>query len=415
MNITKKEFKELIKETLMEILKEGMVDDIKIGEDPIFIRPSYIDFSGGKIRNLGGATFGTGVNLYGVGTSTLRTDKDFLVGDSAYNIRLNETSPIIHFGNRSNIWDVNLYRFGNNTLATSDNFYVAQNLIVKGTYPTNGGAGVGSLSDLSIDVNKDWEGYNITNLGTLEFGSVDVNLYRFVDVLRTDSDLSIGDVNANVVVSSSEQKIWFGDRASVLDTNIYRFSANILRTDDAFQAGNTDYNLYFGRTASSIGFGDRSSQWDAHIKRLGEGSLEVSEMLKIEREGIGPFTALQIGLTGQAVPPFQINIFSVLAWGDGDNLADVNLYRMGVNTLRTDDNMFIGGSLIVYTMKRGVNLLANGDTLDTELGTLPSKVILNARSSIPIEISWNTLGLNGSIIVYHIAGESLEISWMAEV
>jgi len=40
-------------------------------------------------------------------------------------------------------------------------------------YPPTGG-GVGALSDLTIDVDKDWQGYSITNLGQVSVGDIEM-------------------------------------------------------------------------------------------------------------------------------------------------------------------------------------------------------------------------------------------------
>jgi len=48
-------------------------------------------------------------------------------------------------------------------------------------YPPTGG-GVGALSGLTIDVDKDWGGYSITNLGQVSVGDIEMaNEWRLTE------------------------------------------------------------------------------------------------------------------------------------------------------------------------------------------------------------------------------------------
>jgi hypothetical protein len=59
-------------------------------------------------------------------------------------------------------------------------------------------------------------------------------------------------------------------------------------------------------------------------------------------------TALDIGLNGETNPKLQIDAGGKISWGAGDTSAvDTNLYRDSANSLKTDDDLKVGGKLSV--------------------------------------------------------------------
>ncbi len=91
----------------------------------------------------------------------------------------------------------------------------AKTLYVDGFKKLNGddwGFGVSSLDELSIDVDKDWQGKNITNLGGFGIGT---------------------DYGVNAEGIAVFNAVYFGTGN---DTYLYRSGPNILKTDDSFNS-----------------------------------------------------------------------------------------------------------------------------------------------------------------------------------
>lgn len=66
----------------------------------------------------------------------------------------------------------------------------------------------------------------------------------------------------------------------------------------------------------------------------------------VAREQIGPGDViLVVQLTGDSQDRFQVYNDGELVWGPGDAALDVNLYRSGVNILKTDDSLEVVGGI----------------------------------------------------------------------
>jgi hypothetical protein len=207
----------------------------------------------------------------------------------------------------------------------------------------------------------------------------DVNLYRSAaGVLRTDGGfVAAGNVVAYIgaatqvqLASGANAGIAFGSAA---DTNLYRNGAASLKTDGSFYA-----STFYQRAASGNGlqvaqtpdanpriwvrndgyllFGDGTATVDTYLYRYTASILKTDGRFDAAQEIYARSGGLQValGLVGPGSTP-------------GMTLAgDTNLYRMQVDTLRTDDQMVIGTSLYV-DWSNGGNRLWFGSAADTGL------------------------------------------------
>lgn len=134
--------------------------------------------------------------------------------------------------------DTTLYRNAADVLKTDDSFAVGANLTVAGTSTLTGAVTTGG--DIQLP-----------NAGRIKIGS-DVNFYRSA-ASRLTVDSMMVTVRANVTdqayttalatdvnwrwYARMDGRLFWGDGAAALDTNLYRLSADLLRTDDSFYAG----------------------------------------------------------------------------------------------------------------------------------------------------------------------------------
>lgn len=151
--------------------------------------------------------------------------------------------------------DTNLYRSAADSLKTDDDFYA---LSIRGN-PTQASytafaAKYGAVAQYCWYMSGD---------GTMNWGNgtdgVDTNLYRYgTNILATDDFfLAIGgasDARLGVLTTGKSYEclsingngaIWWSSGDGVVDTNLYRDSANHLRTDDIFMIGATNvFQIY---------------------------------------------------------------------------------------------------------------------------------------------------------------------------
>src|SRR5262249_13830121 len=148
------------------------------------------------------------------------------------------------------------------------------------------------------------------------------------------------DGSGNVALAAAARVVWAGD------TNVYRLAAGAVVTDGEFharQGGAGQVGVGTSATAATILFG---SAGDTNLYRSAAGVLKTD----------GPFYAGSFvqgaqGLAGQVYigaggPSGAAGIVM------GSN-ADTNLYRSGVNRLRTDGDFVIGGQLWTGTAVAG--------------------------------------------------------------
>lgn len=195
---------------------------------------------------------------------------------------------------------------------TSGYFLKAQGTGVDPVYAIVPTGGASSLSQLVIDVTKNWGGYGITNFGTLNIGA-DVNIYRGgANTLRTDDIFNIhsaGEYNNHLVFTNANyswktSSITYDYYTSPADTEGFWFKAR----------GNT--LLVINYNAAII-----------------PTSLSVNNQLGNASSGYGfPFNRLYIGT-------IWFQRFSA----GGTHVPDTNLYSSGANVLKTDDYISIAG------------------------------------------------------------------------
>lgn len=309
-----------------------------------------------QITSDGTVGFGSGsdqpdTHLYRGGVDQLATNDEFksyrgATTNAAFTSAVNGESQVRHvvradgkheWGDGVNPLDTNLYRSGTNTLRTDDSLSVGGNTVVSGNATVSG----------NVEANRFVVG------GSASSASVAVRRPNGSDLAfsaRTDSD-----VDANRIQISSEGRISFGD-GSTIDTNLYRGAANMLQTDDNLRVQGEIQSV---RTSSTS-------------------------------------TAMTATASGDGVNRFLLRADGQMSWGDGTNSRDTNLYRSADNTLRTDDNFHVQGSL---TVNGGVNVPSNRPLPGTCVARLrrTSSSTVALENPIPWDAEdWDTLGAHAS-------------------
>jgi hypothetical protein len=289
--------------------------------------------------------------------------------------------------------DANLYRAGVDLLKTDDKLAIGSGLTL---YPTT--SGILSISapgtnPLLRNFLLSGDTYPIFQLradGRLDWGTggataLDANLYRVsAGKLRTDGALEVagttllnGAVDVNSVLRAWAQLAipTAGDTGGVLlggDALLYRAAASLAAIDRMLRI--------FDRAAPEsgldiVGLGPRFADITRYAAlRWGDGTGRTIEFAP--RDGanagvpflliydfglmdfhVGPTTQFLRNVSGGATyPQFVVRGDGRIDWGDGTALGDTNLYRSAANTLKTDDDLAVVGSIYVDNSGVGAKL-----------------------------------------------------------
>lgn len=152
-------------------------------------------------------------------------------------------------------------------------------------------------------------------------GPVDLSLYT--GDVNIAGNLAVSEeVSAATAAANSAQ---VGDAGILFgvaqDVNLYRFAADVLRTDDNFAIFGSDKMVMVEDGAESGVY-------------VGPGSVWVNFPTGTDNDNSRAFA---VQGWDAPVARFSIATSGKLQWGDGAVGADVNLYRSAVDTLKTDD------------------------------------------------------------------------------
>ena len=324
-----------------------------------------------------GITFGTiagdVVTLYRSAADTLSTDDSFIVAGSL-TLQLNSgaANSGITFGTTNS---TNLYRSAASTLRTDNDFVVGASLTVTGSIEVGGQAQIGGkiVADGSLLIGR-------TALATGTASTI-VNGWT--------TGLSIADASGSALLLASDDAdaasgITFGTIAGDIAT-LYRSAADTLTTDDSYiVAGSLTLQLNSGAANSGITFGtvDTTNLYRSAIATLRTdndfivggsltvtGSIDVGGQAQISgRTVVGgsllvgqtasatgtALTILDSWSTGLSITDATTSTL-LLASDDGDAASGItfgttnstNLYRSAASTLRTDNSLTVGASLVV--------------------------------------------------------------------
>jgi hypothetical protein len=119
-----------------------------------------------------------------------------------------------------------------------------------------------------------------------------------------------GDANARWFATTDGKMNW-GDGTAVQDTNLYRANAGELKTDTILTVG---------------------------------GELHTNNLVRSNRANATD-SAFEGRATGDTNARWFVREDGLMFWGPGTAIQDTNLYRSGAGTLKTDNNLTVGGSL----------------------------------------------------------------------
>jgi len=159
--------------------------------------------------------------------------------------------------------------------------------------------------------------------------------------------VGIGTISApELLTLKYDGKLAWSDAAGIADTSLYRASSGVLETNNDLVVGgglaltNPDYNpgsLLFIDPTGRVTDDGADLFWNSTSNDLTIGNgLEV----KGELRTFGPFY-------GDAIYGTDITLTNDanLGWDDGSNGVDTNLYRSAADTLKTDDNLIVDGTI----------------------------------------------------------------------
>jgi hypothetical protein len=152
-------------------------------------------------------------------------------------------------------------------------------------------------------------------------------------------------------VVTADGKNWWGDGTSALDTNIYRFAADSLVTDDTFtsiraSSGNAALQVQVTGDATprlrinasgNINWSNGTLASDTDLYRIAAGTLGTTSTFRIDKTA-STDNAISYRQSGDAVARFSMNAAGLMAWSDGTNSTDTNLYRNSAGVLKTDSS-----------------------------------------------------------------------------
>jgi len=387
------------------------------------------DWQGYTITNMGAVVIGSDATLSRSGIEQLWTNANFITEGWMWN-----KDGQLWFGEAS---DTALWRYGISTLGT-DNLYVSGNLIVGGTmtgsdmdavivggstldgtitlvagsnmtitvssdtitFSSGGtGGGVGSLSALTIDSNKNWQGYTIGNLGGLTITGESSKL--IFSNYAAAAQLTFPLVFPFTFTGTSDYvEIYASESSLIVHEDLYV-------EDEIHAVGNISGNALYMNQASSYLFGVNANAevywgnsvnaWDFHLGREGLHTLRLYDSadfhitggLKVDGNGGSVITALAFAYvgtltTGTSVSPLLVtpcsldivNVKAIVktACGSGSIIVDVNKDGTTVFSTQANRPTLPSGSLIVTSSAPDVTSLPEGSVIAIDIDSVGNSI-----------------------------------------
>lgn len=185
-----------------------------------------------------------------------------------------------------------------------------------------------------------------------------------------------GDANRRFTIYADGKTEW-GAGSTARDANLYRVAASRLKTDTAFTV---QTQLSVGAAPSSTDAVTVSLGTDSNMLNLtntASGGNTSGAHIRMESAASVNSIAFSFRLTGDSSSRFLVTIPGVIAWGPGNASRDVNLYRLGVDQLKTDDKFLaalgigVGNSAAATTLGTVAKKMQVFDASGSSLGYVP--------------------------------------------
>lgn len=254
--------------------------------------------------------------------------------------------------------DVTLYRSAANVLSTDDSLAVGIDLTVAGTAA-------------------------FTGVATGPTAAVDTNTTQLATTAYVVGQGYLKSATAGATYAPLASPAFTGTLTIGGDVNLYRSAANALKTDDAFHVEN----------ASGI------------IAFPGAGS-----------PAFRAFVA-----AADANPYFAVDSTNGIRLGPGGaTVLDINLYRSGPNTLKTDDNFYAALVAVEGSTEGTVNLLQSSAALDRkrsrlthQAGAVQLQVLDDAYTAGTTILSGNRVGGVANLGFFGVTPVTRRTGWSA--
>lgn len=268
------------------------------------VLPGYLHVYGADGNGIGLAL--TAGRIYAARVAATDTVLDAIVQGQTYGRFTLRTDGRMDWGGGATPPDTNLYRVAAGILETNSHFNVlrtnaGQFAFAASAYDNPGGQYAAWM--VQGDGHMRWSNGN---------QAFDVNLYRSqAGALKTDHQIEIGGNGGLLLLPDAGQGIRFG---TIGDVRLYRGGVDTLKTDDSFHVGG-NIHLFSGTGLARV---DRANEWEQ------------------------TFVSLK---SGDAAYRFILSANGTMEWGTGAGAADTNLYRRAANFLGTDDAFSIQRAL----------------------------------------------------------------------
>jgi len=214
------------------------------------------------------------------------------------------------------------------------------------------GPGTAPLDTFLFRTGPNWLGTGALEADQLfSYGPIEAYNSPLLSSRLTPTELSLAFYTTGSGVDrftiSNEGSMRWGDGAVAPDTSLARSAANSLYTPGNFAVGTvltaqwiyTSLGTFFINSSGMLEWGPGDWSRDTNLYRYAVDILATDGQIYLR--GTDSYLAFQ-------APPdtharFFINPFGTLNWGSGTALQDVNLYRQGADSLKTDDNFEASG------------------------------------------------------------------------
>lgn len=282
---------------------------------------------------------------------------------------------------------------------SGEKFNVNGSVLINGSYKFVNGSSIDNNVDGTLNINGD--------------GNVIISPSGSGDRFQVNSSgmgiVRSGDAYYKTIIQFSDGAIGMGSGSADRDTWIVREGANYLRV-----SGRLDVSGDLGLLSNKLTFGNGSyidNVVDTTLRIVGDGSTTIySNGLSNTYMTIGTSSILY-RKSSDSIERMKYNFSDgKLEWSDGTNTHDTNLYRDGVNSLKTDDLFTAGGGLFIPTLSTSVGGSSSGFNNGwIKLGTSTNGLVIDPNELYNLGGDFNFGTLTNHGILFNTNGSTTKM------